>query len=139
MSNQGFLGKGWQFPPNFSRASGQVSLVEGEQDIEQSLRILLATNAGERFLVPEYGLDMQSQLFESPNSTARNLLKDRIVRTLLIHEPRIKVLQLTLDDSNLNEGKLILSLDYQIRASNSRFNLVYPYYLTDGTEVSPKV
>jgi hypothetical protein len=137
MSEQGYLGRGWQFPPTFSAKSGKALMVEGEQDIQDSLRVLLGTTQGERFMVPAYGLNLQDQLFESLNTTARNLLTDKIKRTLLVYESRINVLSVELDDSLLNDGKLLVQIDYVVRASNSRFNLVHPYYLHDGTEVSP--
>ncbi|RDE24683.1 hypothetical protein DV711_03580 [Motiliproteus coralliicola] len=137
MSDQTFWGRGWGFPPTFSADSGQVLMAEGEREIEDSLRILLGTTQGERFMAPGYGLNLQDQLFDSLNTTAKNLLIDRIKRTLLVYEPRINVLAINLEDSAINEGKLLIQLDYEIRASNSRFNLVYPYYLHDGTEVSP--
>ncbi|MFT6270222.1 MAG: phage baseplate assembly protein W [Alphaproteobacteria bacterium] len=139
MSEQGFLGKGWQFPPRFNALNGQVAMAQGEQDIEDSLKILLGTTQGERFMVPNYGLNLQDQLFETFNVTARNLLKDKIKRTLLVYEPRINLLAVDLDDSAISEGKLFIQIDYVVRASNSRFNLVYPYYLHDGTEVSPRI
>ena len=112
---------------------------EGEQEIEESLRILLGTSTGERFMVPGYGLNMQDQLFEPLNTSARSLLCDKIRRTLLRFEPRINVLSVVLDDRALDEGRLTLLIEYEIRATNSRFNLVYPFYLHDGTEVSPFV
>ena len=139
MSEQAFLGTGWQFPPRFSAASGKVLMSHSEQDIQDSLKVLLGTTQGERFLVPSYGLNLQDQLFESFNVTARNLLTDKIKRNLLVYESRINVLGVALDESVLNEGKLLIQIDYIVRASNSRFNLVYPYYLHDGTEVSPRV
>lgn len=137
MSQQGYLGTGWQFPPMFNAQSGQALMAEGEQDIQDSLKVLLGTTQGERFMVPTYGLNLQEQLFESLNTTARQLLMDKIKRTLLVYESRINVLSVALDDSLLNEGKLLVQIDYVVRASNSRFNLVHPYYLHDGTEVSP--
>lgn len=137
MSDQSFWGKGWSFPPSFSATNGQVLMSEGQREIEDSLKILLGTSQGERFMAPGYGLNLQDQLFDSLNTTAKNLLIDRIKRTLLVYEPRINVIEITLGDSLLNEGKLLINLDYEVRASNSRFNLVYPYYLHDGTEVSP--
>ncbi|WP_421863067.1 GPW/gp25 family protein [Motiliproteus sp.] len=139
MSEQTFWGRGWSFPPTFAADSGQVVLSEGERDIEDSLKVLLGTSQGERFMAPGYGLNLQELLFDSLNTTAKNLLIDRIKRTLLVYEPRINVLKITLEESALYEGKLLIMLDYEIRASNSRFNLVYPYYLHDGTEVSPYV
>ncbi|GAA5216507.1 GPW/gp25 family protein [Corallincola platygyrae] len=139
MSEKSFWGRGWQFPPSFNNDNGQVAMAEGEREIEDSLRILLGTTQGERFMAPGYGLNLESQLFESLNTTAKTLLTDKIKRTLLVYEPRINLLSIKLDDSALNEGKLLVLLDYEIRASNSRFNLVYPYYLHDGSEVSPTV
>ncbi len=139
MSEQGFLGTGWQFPPRFNAGNGQVFMSHGEQDIQDSLKVLLGTTEGERFMLPSYGLNLQDQLFESFNVTARNLLKDKIKRTLLVYEPRINILAVELDESAIFEGKLFIQIDYIVRASNSRFNLVYPYYLHDGTEVSLRV
>lgn len=139
MTGQAFFGKGWQFPPRFNAANGNVLMSQGEQDIEDSLKVLLGTTQGERFMVPTYGLNLQDQLFESFNVTARNLLKDKIKRTLLVYESRINILAVDVDDSVTNEGKLLIQIDYIVRTSNSRFNLVYPYYLHDGTEVSPRL
>ncbi len=137
MSEPTFLGTGWSFPPCFSDKNGQVLMSEGEQEIEQSLKILLGTTQGERFMVPEYGLNLRAQVFESLNTTARNLLTDKIERTLLVYEPRIKLLSVQLDERELNAGKLLVLIEYEIRSTNSRFNLVYPYYQYDGTEVTP--
>jgi hypothetical protein len=139
MTEQKFLGTGWQFPPRFNASNGKVFMSHGEQDIQDSLKVLLGTTEGERFMVPTYGLNLQEQLFESYNVTARNLLKDKIKRTLLVYEPRINILAIELDENVIFAGTLFIQIDYVVRASNSRFNLVYPYYLHDGTEVSPRV
>lgn len=130
-----FLGTGWSFPPEFSASAGEVLMTSDEADIEASLRILLGTTAGERFLVPKYGLNLQELLFEPLNTTAQTLLKDRITTVLLVYEARIKVLAVDIDTSKLAEGILVILIDYEIRATNSRFNLVYPFYLNDGSEV----
>jgi phage baseplate assembly protein W len=131
-----FLGAGWRFPPRFQK-NGDILMTHDEQDIEASLKILLGTTPGERIMFPKYGLNMQELLFESLSTTAKNLLKERIETTLLIYESRINVLNIEIDESQLPEGRLVLSIDYEIRATNSRFNLVYPFYLNDGSEVSP--
>jgi len=67
------------------------------------------------------------------------VLKDRITTTLLIHEPRIKVLDLVVDDSQALEGVLQIRLEYSVRSTNTRFNLVYPYYLGDANELRDRV
>lgn len=136
-----FLGTGWSFPPTFVRGpvSGEVLMTTGEADIDASLRILLGTALGERFLNPKYGLDMRGLLFEPMATTLLTLAKDQIKVALLIYEARIKVVSLEFDTSTLNEGKVSVVLDYEIRATNSRYNLVYPFYLSDGSEVAPSL
>ncbi|MBU2987422.1 GPW/gp25 family protein [Saccharophagus degradans] len=137
LNNKSFLGIGWSFPPSFSQANGEVEMTSDEADIEASLKILLGTTAGERLMVPKYGLNLKEQLFSSLNTTAQTILRDRIKTVLLVHEPRINVLMVAIDTTSLLEGQLIINIDYEIRATNSRFNLVYPYYLFDGSEVRP--
>jgi len=132
-----FLGRGFGFPPSF--ANGQVRMVEDEQDIHESLLILFGTLPGERVLQPRFGLDLTPLLFEPLTTTLRTLLKDRITTTLLIHEPRIRVLDLVVDDSQALEGQLQIRLEYSVRSTNTRFNLVYPYYLGDANELRDRV
>jgi phage baseplate assembly protein W len=131
-----FLGTGWGFPPEFVLETGEVTMTADEADIEASLKILLGTSAGERIMHPKYGLNMQELLFDPMSTTAQTLLKDRVKTVLLVYEPRINVLRVDIDTSVLYDGRLLLNIDYEIRATNSRFNLVYPFYLNDGTEVS---
>lgn len=132
-----FLGRGFGFPPSFS--GGQVVMVEDEADIHESLRILFGTLPGERVLQPQFGLDVTPLLFEPLSTTLRTLLKDRITTTVLIHEPRIKVLNLSIDDAQALEGILQIRLDYSVRSTNSRFNLVYPFYIGDANELRERV
>lgn len=134
-----FLGTGWSFPPEFERAGGQVLMTSDEQDIEASLRILFGTALGERFLVPKYGLDLREVLFEPMSTTMRTFLKDRVKTAILIHEPRINLLGLEVDSPDPNDGGLRIVVDYEVRATNSRFNLVFPFYRHDGNEVRSTV
>ena len=91
-----FLGRGWSFPPRFE--AGAVRMVEDEEDIAQSLRILFGTHAGERALQPRYGLALGEQVFEPLSTTMRSLLLERIRTAILVHEPRIQLLDLLVDD-----------------------------------------
>jgi phage baseplate assembly protein W len=130
-----FLGTGWSFPPEFTRETGEVRMVSDEADIEESLRILLGTTLGERFLSPKYGLDMHEMLFEPMNTTMKTFLKDRVRTSILVYEPRINLLSLEIDASGQYEGKISILLDYEVRATNSRYNLVYQFFTTDSSEV----
>lgn len=130
-----FLGTGWSFPPEFVLETGTVVMTADEEDVAASLKILLGTAVGERFLNPKYGLDMTEVLFEPLSTTMKTFLQDRIKTTLLIYEPRIDLLDLGLDTTAQYDGKINLVITYQIRGTNSRFNLVYPFYTSDSNEV----
>ncbi|ACM22086.1 phage baseplate outer wedge protein (acidic lysozyme), putative [Geotalea daltonii FRC-32] len=129
-----FLGSGWSFPPSFSAAAGRINMSSEEKDIEESLRILLGTTAGERFLNPKYGLDMRQLLFEPMSETMKTYIADGIRIGILIYEARINLLSVVLDTSAQYQGVIAVHLEYEIRATNSRYNLVYPFYLAEGGE-----
>ena len=131
-----FLGRGWSFPPEFSDAANDVLMTEDQADIDASLRILFGTAAGERFLVPTYGLDMHELQFEPMSTSMRTFLLDRIKTAILIFESRITILSLEVRNPTERDGTLLIALEYAVRATNSRFNLVYPFYWNDATEVS---
>ena len=134
-----FLGTGWGFPPEFSRESGEVVMTADEQDIEASLRILFGTAPGERFLQPRYGLDFREIQFEPMSTTLRTFLQDRVRTAILIHEPRIRLLALAIDSPDPGAGTLAVAVEYEVRTTNSRFNLVFPFYRTDGNELRSTV
>jgi phage baseplate assembly protein W len=132
-----FLGTGWSFPPEFVLETGVLLMTVDEDDIQASLRILLGTNLGERFLNPTYGLDLHELLFEPLSTTMKTFLKDRVKTAILIYEPRINLLALELDTSAQyqDQGKISIVLEYEVRATNSRYNLVYPFFTTDSNEL----
>ena len=138
-----FLGTGWSFPPGFAKAgdpggeTGQVLMTADEADIKASLAILFGTSVGERFLEPAYGLDMHDLLFQSLSTTLKTELEDRIRTTVLIYEPRITLLSLAVDISRQTEGTLLILMEYAVRTTNSRYNLVFPFALSDSNEIRP--
>jgi phage baseplate assembly protein W len=129
-----FLGRGWAFPVKFIQESSQVSLVENEEDIRQSLIILLNTTIGERVLRPEYGANMEDLLFESLNVTTATMITNRIKRAILFHEPRVKVDEIDMKP-DFQEGRIEVLISYFIIATNNRQNLVYPYLFIEATDV----
>ena len=130
-----FLGRGWAFPPSFNRRSGETAMVEARQDIDQSLEILLSTSLGERIMQAEYGCNLKDFQFEPVNASFVGLLKDMVSNAILYYEPRIKVETITVTSDTGQEaieGKVLISVDYLIRATNSRFNFVYDFYTNEG-------
>jgi uncharacterized protein len=136
--NQSFnsiLGTGWAFPPSFDRESGSVALVSNEADIKESLNILLSTSLGERVMQPRYGCNLTDYLFEPLSSSVIGFIKDRVENAILLYEPRIiaEKIEVTDDSSfDLIEGKFIISIEYTIPGTNSRFNYVYDYYKNEA-------
>lgn len=134
--NNDFLGKGWSFPPSFNPQMADVVMTEKEKDIEKSLHILLTTTVGERVMQPKFGCNMEDLVFESLNTTTKTLMKDKIQTAILYFEPRIDVTRIELNDSNQLEGEILIEVEYIVRATNSRFNFVFPYYKNEGTEIN---
>lgn len=129
------LGTGWAFPPVFDRESGSVALVSNEEDIKESLNILLSTSLGERVMQPRYGCNLNDYLFESLSSSMIGFIKDRVENAILIFESRILVEKIEVtDDSSFDlvEGRFIISVEYTIPGTNSRFNYVYDYYRNEA-------
>lgn len=133
-NNKSFLGRGWSFPVAFSAESLQVQMAEDEEDIQQSLIILLNTTLGERIMRPDYGANMEDLLFESLNVTTANMIANRIKKAILFHEPRVKTEDIDLRP-DYNEGRIEVLIKYTIIATNNRRNLVYPYLFTEATDL----
>ena len=127
-TNNPFLGTGWSFPPRFSKIKKGVELVAGEDDIRESLKILLATQVGERFLQPKYGCNLDELIFEPLNTTVRTYIRGLVKQAILIYEPRIELEDVVIEALDEPAGKIELVVYYQVRATNSRNNLVFPFY-----------
>lgn len=132
---QSFLGQGWGFPPEFNRSNKSVITTSGELDIKKSLEILLSTRLGERVMLPKYGCNLEELLFQPLDLTLITYIKDLIKTAILYHEPRIDVLSIDIDTTNELAGELLIKIDYMIRVTNSRGNMVFPFYKEEGSEV----
>lgn len=129
-----FLGQGWAFPPGFSKESKTVITVNDEEDIRQSLIILLSTELGERVMHPRYGCDLHSVVFEKADKSTITYLRDTIETAIIYHEPRIDLLHIDVSEGVDHEGRIMFDISYVIKATNTRSNLVYPHYLTEATD-----
>ena len=130
-----FLGKGWSFPPSFNAQLKTVEITEKETDINRSLQILLTTTVGERIMQPKYGCNMEELLFEPLNTSTKTIIIDKIKTAILYFEPRIDAKSIFLNTQNELEGEVLVEIEYEVRATNSRFNFVFPYYKKEGSEL----
>ena len=131
-TGKAYLGTGWSFPPTFDKASRGVELVSAEDDIWQSLYILVSTSRGERVMQPTYGCNLQELLFETLTPNVASNIKELIRTAIVYHEPRIRLNQIDLSLSQELEGVVNIAVDYTILSTNSRFSLVYPFYIREG-------
>lgn len=129
----GFLGQGWAFPPDFSLKQKSVKMVSEEEDIKESLIILFSTQFGERIMQYNYGCNLQSLVFEKFDTTAITLLKSTIETAIIYHEPRIKLIKIEATDTIKDDGSIILDIGYMIRTTNTRTNMIYPFYLFEAS------
>lgn len=123
-----FLGRGWSFPPDFRKETVPTEMVFGEEDIRQSLLIILSTRKGERVMRSDFGVDLHQLIFHNMNLTARTQAREAIEKAVLYWEPRITLDNVKFDVSRERDGILMIELEYTIRMTNARGNLVYPYY-----------
>ena len=134
--DKSFLGRGWSFPPQFNKEGRVgVKMVSAEKDIKQSLEILLTTNLGERIMLPQYGCDLQNFLFSSLSTSKTYFLKDLVRNAILDFEPRVTLHNVIIETDEYLEGIIKIKLDYSIIKTNTRFNLVFPYYKVEGTDI----
>ncbi len=128
-----FLGTGWSFPPTFSRYTYSVDMVSADQDIRESLWILFSTSLGERIMLPQYGSQLWKMVFQNISTTLMTQLEDIVRQAVLYWEARIDVDEITVQPDATVAGLVLITVNYTIRRTNARNNLVYPFYIQEGT------
>ena len=122
------LGRGWRYPVGVDR-DGTVSTSAYERNIEESIEIILGTAPGERVMRPEFGCAIHDLVF-SPNNAETSSKCAYLVGEALGHwEPRVQGIEVDASPDVSEENRLNIDIRYQVRATNSVFNMVYPFYL----------
>jgi len=127
-----FLGRGWKFPVRIDPTTGRVAMSEMEQDIKESILILLSTAPGERLMRPEFGCGIHDLVFSSMSTVTMGLFESRVREAINEFEARVDITKLEVLTKEPDKGKLEINLTCRIRDTNSEFNLVFPFYLTEG-------
>jgi uncharacterized protein len=128
MPSPRFLGTGWGFPIK-PDPSGRLAYVEGDANVEQSLRILLQTSLGERVMRPDFGCEAPRLVFAPGSQQFLSLLEQTVRDAIVNWEPRIDAQEVLVEADPADPAHVTVSLDYMIRQTNTRKNLVYPFYL----------
>ncbi len=128
-----FIGTGWAFPPAFTDGGADVVLVQEDQDIFESLQIMLATGMGERVMREDYGCNLRDYLFEELDQRLLNHLRLAVADSIRRHETRIELEDIGFDvQADLQQSIVHIRISFRVRATNSRYNMVYPFYLTES-------
>lgn len=104
---------------------------EFEQDIRESIRIILSTSKGERIMRPDFGCGIHDYVFAAMNTTTIGLIESSVREALVRWEPRIDLLNVQVSTDEAEHGRLLVGIDYRVCATNNEFNVVYPFYLTE--------
>lgn len=133
MDERAFLGAGMKFPPQIDPGTGRFALSSGAQNVKESVYIILMTNRGERWLDPDFGSDIMRYTFMDTSLTMLNLLASDLRTLLMEQEPRIS--DVTVDiDPEVKDGCMLVNVAYTVADTNTRDNLVFPFYLNAGGE-----
>ncbi|ELY85345.1 GPW/gp25 family protein [Natrinema altunense] len=126
-----FLGTGWSFPVE-TDARGSVRTSEAEDDIRESIRIILGTAKGERVMRPEFGCEIHDHVFSAATPATLNLIESSVREALVQWEPRIDIEDIDARTDDESPNKVLIDIEYRVRTTNSLSNMVYPFYITEG-------
>lgn len=153
--NQDFIGAGWSFPIQVDPKTGRIALARDERDIEEAIRMILATSPGERVMRPQFGSDLAEAVFSINSASTAARVEEYVRDALARWEPRIDVIAVTiiygresakrllpfdpdeavrLLNSPDTDALMLIDIRYRIRAINDERNLVYPFYTIPGEE-----
>ena len=127
-----FLGRGWAMPVQLDPRTGLVASVAFEEDIRQSILIILETAPGERVMRSNFGCGIHELVFTAVDSTTIQRIRSEVEEALRRCEARIDVLSVNVDEDATTEGVLKVEIEYRVRKTNQTGNLVFPFYFREG-------
>lgn len=127
-----FLGRGFKFPVQVDPATGRMMTSAYEEDISEAIYIILMTRKGERVRNPEFGCGIHAFAFGTTDFTTLKEMERSVEEALILWEPRIRDVDVTVSLDQQEEGKLVIEIAYVVRTTNNPYNLVFPFYLNEG-------
>ncbi len=122
-----FLGRGWKYPIDIEK--GRIACSEEEESIRESILIILGTGKGERIMRPDFGCEINDLVFSPANTQTVTMIGFYIKEALMKWEPRIEVLDVNSYLDREEKNMIHINIDYMIKTTNTKSNLVYPFYL----------
>lgn len=132
MNGKEFLGRGLKFPLQVDPRTGMLALSDQEEDIREAIGIILNTVQGERVMRPDFGSNIIDYVFAPSSSATRQSLAHEVWEQLLYQEPRI--VDVSVECGEMDRTAILLHVSYTVRSTNNRYNQVYPFYVTEGSE-----
>lgn len=123
------IGHGWAFPPRIG-SQGGLALTDSASELSQAIRIILSTSLGQRVMRPTFGSRLQELVFAPNNSQTIAQARRFVEEALGMWEPRIKVSQVDIRADVQDQSCLLISIEYEVKATHDRRSLVYPFYLS---------
>lgn len=136
LKENSFLGSGWSFPVTFSAGNYQLITSSYIQNVNESINVILQTNNGERCFEPQFGSGLQQFFFRQMDNTLKGEIQDAVYMALLHNEPRISVLSVDVEYTDILNGQVEINIGFIYNMTNTRHNYVYPFYLKEGTNIS---
>ena len=134
MNGKEFLGRGLKFPLQVDPRTGKLAMVDQEEDIREAIGIILRTGQGERVMRPEFGARTMDYAFAPASSSMTHSIAHDLRILLLEQEQRIRDVEVRCERLDRQDGAVVIEVDYTVRSTNNRYNHVYPFYVTEGSE-----
>lgn len=130
--NKKFMGTGFKFPFQIDPRTNRIAMSSIEEDIRESIKIILRTNIGERVMLPEFGTTAGEFVFSDNRAERMVALESSVSESLDRWEPRIKDITVTVSNTDGSKNALEIDIGYTVRSTNNQFNMVYPFYMMEG-------
>lgn len=134
MYNKDFLGSGLKFPLQVDPKTGALAMSSQEENIRESVGVILRTYRGERVMRPEFGTNTPDYAFAPSNYSMEESIAYELSRQLVVQEPRIRDVEVSCREPDGHSGALVIQVGYTVRSTNNRYNHVYPFYMDRGEE-----
>lgn len=132
-AQKAFLGVGWAYPVGIDPVTGLTAIASYENDVQQSLWIILTTAPGERVMRPDFGCGIYDLAFEVIDRATLTRVESAVRTSVTTYEARVEIIDVIIDAGQALDGLLLIELEYRIRRTNQVGNLVYPFYFREGS------